>query len=66
MKSNSKQTVLKPGIITPTSGQYVEVGPNGGNKGSEVTSTEGNPLPPTSAPNRRYVLVDKTRHKDHD
>lgn len=53
---------LKPGNITPTSGQYQRIGPRGG-KGTEVTSTKGHPLPPTSIPNSTYRLVDATKHK---
>ncbi|MGB4770400.1 MAG: YjzC family protein [Chitinophagaceae bacterium] len=53
---------LKPGQSTPTSGQYQVIGPKGG-KGSEITSTKGNPLPPTPVPNSTYKLVDATKHK---
>lgn len=56
----SKQ--LKPGQTTPTSGQYQTIGPRGG-KGTEITSTKGNPLPPTQTPNSTYKLVDATKHK---
>jgi hypothetical protein len=49
---------LKPGTPAPQSGQYREVG-----KRTEITSTQGNPLPPTSRPGTGYVLVDKTKHK---
>lgn len=54
---------LKPGTPTPKSGQYNVVGPRGGDKGREVTSTKGNPLPPTQKPGEGYKLVDPTKHK---
>lgn len=54
--------LLKPGQPTPKSGQYKVIGPKGG-KGSEITSTKGNPLPPTQVPNSTYKLVDATKHK---
>jgi hypothetical protein len=53
---------FKPGQTTPTSGQYQVIGPKGG-KGSEITSTKGNPLPPTPVPHSTYKLVDPTKHK---
>jgi hypothetical protein len=56
--------LYKPGETTPVSGQYEVTGPRGGSKGREVTSTEENPLPPTSEPNLRYRLTDKTKHKN--
>ncbi|MCR8656942.1 hypothetical protein [Paenibacillus endoradicis] len=54
---------LKPGTPTPTSGQYGVVGPRGGDKGREVTSVQGKPLPPTQNPGEGYKLVDPTKHK---
>ncbi|AIQ29358.1 hypothetical protein P40081_15275 [Paenibacillus sp. FSL P4-0081] len=54
---------LTPGTPTPKSGQYSVVGPRGGDKGREVTSTKGNPLPPTQKPGEGYKLVDPTKHK---
>ena len=57
------KVVLKPGVTTPTSGQYAVVGPRGGKLGTEVTSVQGKPLPPTSKPGQGYVLVDQTQHK---
>ncbi len=57
------KVVLKPGVTTPTSGQYAVVGPRGGMLGAEVTSVQGKPLPPTSKPGQGYVLVDPTKHK---
>lgn len=56
--------LFNPGQSTPESGQYEVVGPRGGRReGLEITSTQGNPLPPTSEPGLKYVLVDKTKHK---
>lgn len=59
----SKSKPLKPGQIAPHSGQYEVVGPRGGKRGHEVTSVEGERLPPTQNPGERYVLVDRTKHK---
>ena len=53
---------LSPGTRAPKSGQYKVVGPRGGDKGREVTSTKGNPLPPTQNPGEGYILVDPTKH----
>jgi hypothetical protein len=55
--------LLKPGNITPDSGQYELTGPRGGSKGREITSIEGKPLPPTPEKNQRYKPVDLTKHK---
>jgi len=53
-----------PGSPTPKSGQYQEIGPRGGHvTDTEITSVEGKPLPPSSKPGNKYVLVDKTKHK---
>ncbi len=54
---------LKPGQNSPKSGQYQEVGPRGGQPGREVTVPKGRPLPPTTEPNRQYVLVDPSKNK---
>ncbi len=54
-------TKLKPGQKAPKSGQYKVVGPRGGNRDREVTSTKGKPLPP-SKPGEKYILVDETKH----
>ena len=56
------KTTLKPGQPAPKSGQYQTIGPRGG-KGDEITSTKGNPLPPTQKSGSTYVLVDPTKHK---
>lgn len=54
--------VLRPGDSTPVSGQYVQVGPRGG-QGKEVTSVRGAPLPPAPLPGSTYALADATRNK---
>jgi hypothetical protein len=48
---------LKPGQITPISGQYKSTG-----TGKEITSTKGKPLPP-GPKGTTYTLVDPTKHK---
>ena len=59
-----KGTKLTPGQISPISGQGVEVGPRGGNKGTtETTIVKGKTVPPTSAPGRKIEIVDPTKHK---
>lgn len=61
MTSSAKN--LRPGNITPNSGQYLEVGPRGGNVGGqEITGVQGHRLPPTSTPGNGYVLVDRTNN----
>ena len=59
----NKPVIHKPGTITVVSGQYAVVGPRGGRLGTEVTSVQGKPLPPTPKPGQGYVLVDPTQHK---
>ncbi|MBE1526845.1 hypothetical protein GGC65_001301 [Sphingopyxis sp. OAS728] len=54
---------FKPGQTAPRSGQYEQIGPRGGNTGSERTVTRGEPLPPTPKPGMGYRLVDPTRHR---
>lgn len=58
----AKDSNLKPGQKTPVSGQYPFVGPRGGKTGSEVTSVEGRPLPPTPKPGQTYGKPDATKH----
>jgi len=58
----AKKSGFKPGQTAPNSGQYQQVGPRGG-KGREVTSTKGEPLPPTTKPGSTYTLVDPTKNK---
>lgn len=48
---------LRPGSATPRSGQYRNT-----RTGAEVTSTQGNPLPP-GPKGSRYTLVDPTKRK---
>jgi hypothetical protein len=62
--AKNKTPALKPGQKAPASGQYGVVGPKGGKTGTEITSTEGKPLPPTPKAGETFVLVDKTKHKD--
>ncbi len=58
-----KQTSgLKPGSTAPGSGQYLEVGPRGGER-REITSEKGNRLPPTTTPKATYTFVDPTKNK---
>lgn len=45
----AKKENLKPGSPAPASGQYQQIGPQGG-KGKEVTSVKGEPLPPPPKP----------------
>lgn len=59
----AKQDNLRPGEMTPRSGQYEVRGPRGGRSGVEVTSTKGNPLPPTPRAGMGYRLADPTKHK---
>lgn len=56
-------TGLTSGTLTPVSGQYEVVGSRGGKTGLEVTSTQGNPLPPVPKAGQTLTLVDKTKHK---
>lgn len=56
-------STLKPGSLTPRSGQYERVGPRGGGTGIEVTSVRNKPLPPSQRPGQGYRLVDPTKHK---
>ena len=67
----------KPGIPAPASGQYVQVGPRGGNaSSSEITAVQGKPMPPawlkcwalprmppTRRPGQQWQMVDPTKHK---
>lgn len=48
-----------PGESVPQSGQYKNT-----STGTEVTSVKGERLPPTPEPGQKYVLVDKTKHKN--
>jgi len=54
----SARRTFKPGETAPRSGQYRNTG-----TGTEVTVTQGEPLPPTPEKDQRYILVDPTKHK---
>lgn len=59
----SKDDFLKPGETSNRSGQYGEFGPRGGRKGTrEITSVEGDRLPPTKEPGNKWKLIDPTKH----
>ncbi len=58
----SKDKGLKPGQTAPKSGQYVQVGPRGG-EGNEVTVTKGEPMPPSPKPGMTYDLTDPSKNK---
>lgn len=49
---------LRPGTTTPQSGQYKNTKTK-----TEVTSTQGNPLPP-GPKGSQYILVDATKHQN--
>lgn len=61
--NEQKSTLYSPGDVTPVSGQYELINSNGKGTGQEVTSTQGNPFPPTPEANQSYKLVDPTKHK---
>lgn len=63
--SSSEQDadLYSSGERTPQSGQYELINFNGESTGVEVTSTQGNPLPPTPEPKQFYKLIDPTKHK---
>jgi hypothetical protein len=58
----AQKSGFRPGQTAPNSGQYREIGPDG-QEGREVTSTKGEPLPPTTEPGSTYKLVDRTKNK---
>jgi hypothetical protein len=58
----SKPKGLRPGQTAPASGQYQQIGPQGG-KGHEVTVVKGEPLPPTTKSGSTYNLVDRSKNK---
>ena len=60
-KKMAKNEGFKPGQSVPTSGQWGVVGPRGGNTGQEVTSSKGEPFPPTQKAGSTYRLNDKTK-----
>lgn len=49
---------FKPGTPAPISAQYKNT-----STGFEITGVKGKPLPPTQAPNQKYVAIDPTKHK---
>lgn len=59
----SKTKTHKPGETAPASGQYVIIGPRGGNSGAERTIVKGEPFPPTPGPRQGYLIVDPTKNK---
>jgi hypothetical protein len=64
-QSEEPQSSLhSPGERTPISGQYEVINSNGKGTGLEVTSTAGNPFPPTSESDQSYRLVDPTIHNN--
>lgn len=58
------KTKFKPGEKVPASAQVEIVGPRGGRTGEERTVVKGEPFPPTPKPGQRYIIVDKTKHKN--
>ena len=58
----AKYSGLKPGTKAPASGQYQEIGPQGGKKG-EVTVSKGEIMPPTGKSGSTFTLVDPTKNK---
>lgn len=54
----SKKKTFSPGEKAPKSGQYINTRTK-----TEVTVTQGEPLPPTPKKNQKYILVDPTKHK---
>ena len=59
-----QSSLHSPGERTPISGQYEVINSNGKGTGLEITSTAGNPFPPTSESDQSYRLVDPTKHKN--
>ncbi len=60
MTGKKGTTKLTPGTTTPRSGQYRNTQTK-----KEVTSTQGNPLPP-GPKGSTFTLVDPTKHKKQD
>jgi hypothetical protein len=58
-----KTAGLKPGEKCPVSGQYQVVKPNG-TRGTEVTVSKGEHMPPGQWKGVTYELVDRTNHED--
>jgi len=58
------EETYKPGETGGESGQYVRIGPRGGQRGpEETTHVEGKPFPPTPERGEGWKPVDPTRHK---
>lgn len=53
---------VKSGNSAPKSGQYLEIGPRGGEK-KEVTVSKGETMPPTETSGSHFKLVDPTKNK---
>jgi len=54
----SAKRTFNPGEKAPKSGQYKNTTTK-----TEVTATQGKPLPPTPKKDQNYILVDPTKHK---
>jgi hypothetical protein len=59
----NKPPPLHPGMPTPRSGIYEQVGPRGGRTGEQADSTRGKPLPPTLPQNTGWRLDTPAKHK---
>lgn len=57
--------LLSPGQKSPVSAQIKQVGPRGGQVSTtESTTVKNKPLPPVNKPGNKWVVVDKTKHKE--
>jgi hypothetical protein len=59
----ANKPTYRPGEKAPVSGQFPVLGPRGGDQGTEVTVTKGEPFPPTPESGMGYGKPDKTKHK---
>lgn len=57
----AKKPLYRAGQIAKKSGQYPQLGPQGGKTGQEVTVVKGEPFPPTPKPKMGYGRPDLTR-----
>lgn len=55
----NKKVIVKTGGKTPVSGQYRVPGTN-----SEITLSKGDRVPPYGGQAKKFVLADKTKHKN--
>ena len=55
----TKKVITKTGAKTPVSGQYRPIGAR-----TEITLSEGDRVPPYDKQAKKFVLVDKTKHKN--